>query len=95
MVVADADGIDALARGVGRRAAAGPTGLGFTEGATWTEDHVGTNAIGTALAEQAPVQLFSAEHFEEGQHPWYCTASPCTTRAPATCSASSTSAGRR
>ena len=50
--------------------------LGFTEGATWTEDHVGTNAIGTALAEPAPVQLFSAEHFEEGQHPWYCTASP-------------------
>ena len=50
--------------------------LGFAEGATWTEDHVGTNAIGTALAEQAPVQLFSAEHFEEGQHPWYCTASP-------------------
>ncbi len=50
--------------------------LGFTEGATWTEDHVGTNAIGTALAEQSPVQLFSAEHFEEGQHPWYCTASP-------------------
>ncbi len=50
--------------------------LGFTEGATWTEDRVGTNAIGTALAEQTPVQLFSAEHFEEGQHPWYCTASP-------------------
>ena len=50
--------------------------LGFSEGATWTEDHVGTNAIGTALAEAAPVQLFSAEHFEEGQIPWYCTAAP-------------------
>ena len=37
---------------------------------------VGTNAIGTALAEQAPVQLFSAEHFEQQQHPWYCTAAP-------------------
>ena len=37
-------------------------------------------AIGTALAEQAPVQLFSAEHFEEGQHPWYCTASPANSR---------------
>jgi hypothetical protein len=24
----------------------------------------------------APVQLFSAEHFEQGQHPWYCTAYP-------------------
>jgi len=75
VVVTDADGTilwrDGSA-GVLRRADA----LGFTEGATWTEDHVGTNAIGTALAEQAPVQLFSAEHFEEGQHPWYCTASP-------------------
>ncbi|WP_344008014.1 hypothetical protein [Nocardioides lentus] len=32
--------------------------------------------MGTALAEQAPVQLFSAEHFETDQHPWYCTAAP-------------------
>ena len=75
VVVTDADGTILWREGsaaVLRRADA----LGFTEGATWTEDHVGTNAIGTALAEQAPVQLFSAEHFEEGQHPWYCTASP-------------------
>ncbi len=50
--------------------------LGFGEGALWTEGQVGTNAIGTALAEQSPVQLFSAEHFEEQQHPWYCTAAP-------------------
>ena len=50
--------------------------LGFAEGATWTEAAVGTNAIGTALAEAAPVQLFSAEHFEAAQHPWYCSAAP-------------------
>jgi hypothetical protein len=50
--------------------------LGFSEGATWTEAAVGTNAIGTALAEAAPVQLFSAEHFEAAQHPWYCSAAP-------------------
>ncbi|GAA1874109.1 GAF domain-containing protein [Lapillicoccus jejuensis] len=75
VVVTDADGVILWregSAGVLRRA----DELGFSEGATWTEDHVGTNAIGTALAEQAPVQLFSAEHFEEGQHPWYCTASP-------------------
>ncbi|MFL6167022.1 MAG: GAF domain-containing protein [Ornithinibacter sp.] len=75
VVVTDGDGTILWREGsaaVLRRADA----LGFREGATWTEDHVGTNAIGTALAEQAPVQLFSAEHFEEGQHPWYCTASP-------------------
>ena len=56
---------------------------------------VGTNAIGTALAEAAPVQLFSAEHFEQAQHPWYCTAARSTIRAAVSCSASSTSAGRR
>ncbi len=75
VVVTDADGILLWREGspgVLRRA----DSLGFSEGATWTEDRVGTNAIGTALAERAPVQLFSAEHFEEGQHPWYCTASP-------------------
>ncbi len=75
VVVTDADGVILWREGssaVLRRADA----LGFAEGAVWTEDHVGTNAIGTALAEEAPVQLFSAEHFEEGQHAWYCTAFP-------------------
>ncbi|XVV15663.1 hypothetical protein ACQP2X_15360 [Actinoplanes sp. CA-131856] len=50
--------------------------LGFGEGALWTEAAVGTNAIGTALVEGAPVQLFSAEHFEQAQHAWYCSAHP-------------------
>ena len=75
MVVTDADGIILWREGSARvrlRADA----LGFMEGARWTEATVGTNAIGTALAEAAPVQLFSAEHFEQAQHPWYCTAAP-------------------
>ena len=75
MVVTDADGIILWREGAARvrnRA----DGLGFAEGAEWTEDLVGTNAIGTALAEASPVQLFSAEHFEADQHPWYCTAAP-------------------
>ena len=50
--------------------------LGFTEGARWTEGAVGTNAIGTALAEDAPVQIFSAEHFVRTHHGWTCTACP-------------------
>ncbi len=75
MVVTDAEGVILWREGsAGVRVKA--DSLGFSEGATWTEDHVGTNAIGTALAEAAPVQLFSAEHFEQGQHPWYCTAAP-------------------
>lgn len=75
VVVTDADGVILWRQGssgVLRRA----DRLGFQRGARWTEDVVGTNAIGTALAERAPVQLFAAEHFEEGQHPWYCTAAP-------------------
>lgn len=75
LVVTDADGVILWREGassVRRRA----DGLGFAEGALWTEGQVGTNAIGTAIAEQAPVQLFSAEHFEAQQHPWYCTAMP-------------------
>jgi GAF domain len=75
MVVTNADGILLWRDGassVRRRADT----LGLSEGALWTESMVGTNAIGTALAEAAPVQLFSAEHFEQSQHPWYCIASP-------------------
>jgi hypothetical protein len=75
LVVTDADGV-VLWRvgtaGVRRRA----DDLGFREGVPWTEAAVGTNAIGTALVEAAPVTLFSAEHFEQAQHAWYCTAYP-------------------
>jgi GAF domain len=75
MVVTDGDGVILWREGAARvRARA--DGLGFAEGAVWTEERVGTNAIGTALAEASPVQLFSAEHFEQDQHPWYCTAAP-------------------
>jgi hypothetical protein len=75
MVVTDADGVILWREGassVRRRA----DSLGFSEGVFWTESTVGTNAIGTALVEAAPVQLFSAEHFEQAQHAWYCTAHP-------------------
>lgn len=75
MVVTDAGGMvlwrDGSTR-VRRRADA----LGFADGARWTESAVGTNAIGTALVEEAPVQLFSAEHFARSLHAWTCTASP-------------------
>ncbi|WP_456599270.1 GAF domain-containing protein [Blastococcus sp. SYSU DS0616] len=75
MVVTDADGV-LLWREGSARVRLRADALGFTDGARWTEQTVGTNAIGTALAEAAPVQLFSAEHFEQAQHPWYCTAAP-------------------
>jgi len=75
MVVTDADGVVLWREGASavRRKA---DDLGFAEGVFWTEATAGTNAIGTALVEAAPVQLFSAEHFEQAQHAWYCTAHP-------------------
>jgi hypothetical protein len=42
----------------------------------WTEDSAGTNAIGTALAIDHAVQVFSAEHFLAEQHAWWCSAAP-------------------
>lgn len=75
VVVADADGV-VLWRDGATRVRLRADSLGFTEASVWTEHEVGTNAIGTALVEAAPVQLFSAEHYEKDQHAWYCSAAP-------------------
>jgi hypothetical protein len=50
--------------------------LGFAEGASWAEEVVGTNAIGTALVTRAPLQVHSAEHFVRTHHGWTCAAAP-------------------
>ncbi|MGD9525499.1 GAF domain-containing protein [Pseudonocardia sp.] len=75
MVVTDADGVLLWREGatsVRLRA----DHLRFAEGANWSEGVVGSNAIGTALAEGAPVQMFAAEHFVRSHHVWTCTACP-------------------
>ncbi|MFE8005740.1 GAF domain-containing protein [Streptomyces sp. NPDC057418] len=46
------------------------------EGAAWSESTTGTNAIGTALATRAPIQVHSAEHFLRALHTWTCAAAP-------------------
>ncbi|WP_398863865.1 GAF domain-containing protein [Streptomyces sp. C11-1] len=46
------------------------------EGAAWAEAATGTNAIGTALAARAPIQVHSAEHFIRALHGWTCAAAP-------------------
>lgn len=48
----------------------------LTEGALWREDVGGTNAVGTALVLDRPVQVFAAEHFRRTVQPWSCTAAP-------------------
>jgi hypothetical protein len=45
-------------------------------GAIWTEGAAGTNAMGTALAVEHPIQIFSAEHLAEPVHGWTCSAAP-------------------
>jgi hypothetical protein len=50
--------------------------LGFAVGANWSESSVGTNAIGTALVVEHPVQVYSAEHFVKTHHSWTCAAAP-------------------
>ncbi|WP_061994348.1 sigma 54-interacting transcriptional regulator [Clostridium sp. ATCC 25772] len=48
----------------------------FLKGELWSEEEVGTNAIGTALYLKKPIQTIGAEHFGISQHSWTCSASP-------------------
>ncbi|PZG23505.1 helix-turn-helix domain-containing protein [Nonomuraea aridisoli] len=50
--------------------------VGLSEGTRWTEDAIGTNAMGTALATDSPVQIYSAEHLVRTYHGWTCAAAP-------------------
>lgn len=50
--------------------------LNFVKGALWTEEAVGTNAIGTALYMDKPIQTIGAEHYGVKQHSWTCSAAP-------------------
>jgi len=51
-------------------------GMGFVEGANWSEQAVGTSAPGTALALDRSVQIHGAEHYNRLVQPWSCTAAP-------------------
>ncbi|MCA1185624.1 MULTISPECIES: helix-turn-helix domain-containing protein [unclassified Saccharopolyspora] len=48
----------------------------LSEGTTWSETSMGTNAMGTTLATGRPVQIHSAEHLVRRYHSWTCAASP-------------------
>ncbi|WP_329459635.1 GAF domain-containing protein [Streptomyces sp. NBC_01497] len=50
--------------------------MNFVPGAGWAEAAAGTNAPGTAIAEDRPVQVFAAEHFRRPVHHWTCAAAP-------------------
>ncbi|UGU29921.1 transcriptional regulator [Mycolicibacterium smegmatis] len=75
VVIADNDGI-VLWRDGAQAVRRTADQLGFVEGASWAENEVGTNAIGTALLENTGITLFSAEHYALRQHSWYCIGEP-------------------
>jgi len=50
--------------------------IALSEGAVWSEDQIGTNGMGTALATGQPVQIHSAEHLVRRIHEWTCAAAP-------------------
>ena len=50
--------------------------VALTCGASWHEDHRGTNAIGTALVERCAVEVHGGEHFLERNGILTCAASP-------------------
>ncbi|HBD35976.1 MAG TPA: sigma-54-dependent Fis family transcriptional regulator, partial [Cupriavidus sp.] len=45
-------------------------------GGCWSEEVIGTNAIGTAIATVAPVQIHASEHFCWDVKRWTCAAAP-------------------
>ena len=46
------------------------------QGGRWQEADIGTNAIGTAIAEAKPVQIHGLEHFCSDVKRWTCAATP-------------------
>jgi transcriptional regulator of acetoin/glycerol metabolism len=50
--------------------------LNFIRGASWLENDVGTNAIGTALVIGKPIQITGAKHYCKKHHTWTCSAAP-------------------
>ncbi|MDO9409603.1 helix-turn-helix domain-containing protein [Patulibacter sp.] len=50
--------------------------LDAVPGSRWSEAAAGTNAIGAALAERHPLQVFSAEHYAAPLDGWMCSAAP-------------------
>ncbi|MFF8955508.1 GAF domain-containing protein [Streptomyces sp. NPDC014894] len=50
--------------------------MNFVPGARWAETVAGTNAPGTAITVDRPVQVFAAEHFRRPVQAWTCAAAP-------------------
>jgi hypothetical protein len=75
MVVTDADGTILWREGA-LSLLRSADAVGLVPGSRWSEEAIGTNAMGTALAVDAPVSIHSAEHLVRAVHAWTCAAAP-------------------
>lgn len=50
--------------------------LNMVVGAYMSENSIGTNAMGTTIKEDIPIQISEKEHFIEAYHRWTCSAAP-------------------
>ncbi len=75
LLLADCDGV-VLHRMGGGEFEATADRVRLVEGAHWAESVRGTNAIGTALVEDAPVSVVGGAHFAEPNRALVCYASP-------------------
>ena len=75
MIVTDADGVILWREGASSLLNPADD-VGLVAGTTWAEEAAGTNAMGTTLAVDAPVQIHSAEHLVRNLHAWTCAAAP-------------------
>src|SRR6185436_18061021 len=75
LALCDADGY-VLATAGHPRVIEETTEVNFCLGGSWNEQAVGTNGIGTALAEGRTVQVIGAEHYGAAWQRWVCTGAP-------------------
>jgi len=74
-IVADPEGVILSAHGGGDFVLTAARSR-LVEGASWAESTRGTNAIGTALAEERPVAVVGSAHYEMRNAALFCYASP-------------------
>lgn len=75
VAIADPDGVILWTAGSAHDLATA-TRVHHMPGASWSEQMSGTNAIGTSLVLDHPLQIFSAEQFKEALHNWSSAAAP-------------------
>ncbi|WP_168734248.1 sigma-54-dependent Fis family transcriptional regulator [Pseudothauera nasutitermitis] len=75
VILANADGLILDTRG-DARAMDRATRVALLPGVSWAEAAMGTNAIGTALADNELTEIWGGEHFHDQHHRLCCTAVP-------------------